>query len=663
MGSCERLSVIRHNIWIMNSIEESVSTMTTEFGKTERIGNVIFRRIGMDCTEVPIYGDGSIEKQLYDGFRSDPNYGQTVNGSKFLSWAHEYYLSPIRGNLLKWFPFNPNGCILEVGARCGALTGLLCSKLRSVTALEYCNQQALVTAQRHSLNSNLTVVVGRLDDFAGTERFDYITAIGVLEHASVLYDGTNPYESFLMKLREMLAPGGVLILAIENRIGLKYICGAPEDHTGGVLDSIYGYPYPFKVQTFSKMELGELLSAAGFCNLQWYYPFPDYKLPIEVLSDESMPNEQDSIWSLFPAPARGRSRKETLSERRLGKTLARAGLFGEFANSFLVIAGTEPQREKSRCIRFIGANYARKPKYQMNTQIFVKGQKKTVIKEAETPEAKWFTQEIAEREALAQNFIKQKAQVVIGRLDGSALYYPYIDFPSLEDLIVDAIESGCTDLGKSYIDSYARFLHNLPIITCIPDRFMREFGIESKTVTKSLACLEEGLLDCIPRNIKVGKAKWYIIDNEWTYDLPLPVDYVIFRGTISLAINLQALIQSKVSKKTPVAVLSGYGRRRQYMPLAWLEILQTLEIPFNQAIAWETQFRNRVESARSRLRLRLKDNPKVLTHVEINETKTGSEISYEIRSKLKKGGGAVLGACHGLYNRSAKKNSSNGILL
>lgn len=625
--------------------------MLKRFIKAEQIGKVILKHINVDREDAPVYSDGAVEGELQLRFKSDPDYSQFSGSPRFKSWAHEYHLSPIRHNLLKWYPFDPDGSVLEVGAGCGAITGLLCTKLKKVIALESSYRRASVTAQRHSNCSNLEVVVCGLQNFEWEERFDYATVIGVLEYAGAFYGGRNPYASFLTRLRGMLKPDGELILAIENKIGLKYICGAPEDHTGRIFDSVYDYPYPCKVRTFSKKKLTSLMHAAGFSNLKWYYPLPDYKMPQEVLSEEVSPTDLDSIWRWFPARAGGSERREILSEKTLGKTIARAGLFGEFANSFLVVARTEQKEEKFKCLRFKGADRLRKPEYQTNVEICVKDQEKIVIRKAESSKAEAFIREIAKKEIRAKRFLAGKAEVVTGRLDGSRLYYPYIDLPSLGDLIAKAIEDGDPDSGRSLIEDYKHFLYNLPVETCVPDEFMREFNIKSRTSIKPVDCLRKALLDCIPRNIKVSKEEWYIIDNEWTYDFPLPIDYLIFRGIVALIGDLQAQIQHEVSKDKPAAIFRGYGKRRQYIPCSWLEILQTMKIPIDEMAYWEIQLQDHIlsrsRSLRVRLkrnakmltgavRLRLKKNPKAFTHVAITEIRTSPQILYEIRSTLQK---------------------------
>ena len=596
--------------------------MVMEFDKVEQVGKVLLKRIKSSKADKPVYSDGPVEKELYDGFKSEPDYDAVISKrGNYSSWAQEYHLSPVRQNLLKWFPFDAEGSVLEVGAGCGALTGLLCSKLKKVTALEYSYQRARVIAQRHCRYSNLEVIVGGFQEYEEERLFDYITVIGVLEYAAGFYGGEKPFESFLKKVNTMLKPEGALILAIENKIGLKYIAGAPEEHTGRIFESIYNYPFS-KIRTFSKQELAGLLEAAGFVSVQWYYPLPDYKRPKIVLSEEVTPSGTDSIWTLYPAKTNVFCGKTALAERWFGQTLAKTGLFGEFSNSFLVIARKTKAPEKLRCIRFWAANQGRKPEFRTNVQIYVDDGKKSVVRSPDNDKSIQFIQEIAQRELLAEKFFKGKAEVVTGRFDGSSLHYDFIEFPSQEELIVDAIEKEDSNFGKSLVEGYIRFLETLPVKECIPERFIREFGLPSGEITQPVKCLACAVFDCVPRNIKVGPQNWYIIDNEWTFDYPLPIDYLAFRGILTLATNLQSHIKTHASKDQPVVLLRGYGKNREYIPLSWLEILRGLKIPVNKFTRWETQFQNQVNIYQRNFRLRLNKNPKVLTHVELCKVPT-----------------------------------------
>ena len=160
--------------------------------------------------------------------------------------------------------------------------------------------------------------------------------IGVLEYAGKFTDGDTPHKTFLNNIKKYLKPNGKLILAIENKFGLKYWAGAREDHTGRCFDSIEGYPHDKSVQTFGKLELTNLLNCVGFTNLEYYYPMPDYKIPSTIYSDHYLP-DTTTHFDLY-SPNFDQDRYRLFNENLVYGSIVKNNMFGFFANSFLVMA-------------------------------------------------------------------------------------------------------------------------------------------------------------------------------------------------------------------------------------------------------------------------------------------------------------------------------------
>jgi hypothetical protein len=139
----------------------------------------------------------------------------------------------------------------------------------------------------------------------------------------------------LRRVKQFLKPGGKLIVAIENKYGLKYWAGAREDHTGRNFDGIEGYHDVEKVRTFSRNMLEKLLKEAGFGNNQFYYPLPDYKLPLEVYSGDYLPGK-GALREM--SPSYDQNRMAYFNEVAAFDSICEDGLFEQFANSFLVIS-------------------------------------------------------------------------------------------------------------------------------------------------------------------------------------------------------------------------------------------------------------------------------------------------------------------------------------
>jgi len=270
----------------------------------------------------------------------------------------------------------------------------------------------------------------------------------------------------------------------------------------------------------------------------------------------------------------------------------------------------------TKILKFIKANEKRKPKFRINIRISEENQKKIFIKSADIPEAYEFLQEILQKENLSREFFGDHAKVVTGNLKGEQIYYPYLDYPTLEDLISENISKGDKTFGRSFIEEYIRFINKLPSSECIPDGFMKLFGIRTEEFECLLPCLKIGPIDCIPSNILVNEQFWYIIDHEWTIEHSIPIDFLIYRGIYSLIIHLQEHIQAYVSNEQPVVLFSGYGKNRTYIPISWLELLRSTNIPIATLYYWEWLFQSKANISTKLGRLRLKKNPRIISKVK-----------------------------------------------
>ena len=280
------------------------------------------------------YSDGDIENELLNIVKNDKNIDDILANDD--RWPILYHLSPIRQNILNWYPFKKESNVLEIGGGCGAITGTLCEKLDSVKAVELSKRRSTINHERNKNYNNLEIMVGNLNDIQFDQKFDYITLIGVLEYAGSFTKTDNPYEDFLKNIKSYLKEDGKLLIAIENRYGLKYFAGAKEDHTGKEFDGITGYVGNDNVRTFGKVEIEELLSKVGFRELNFYYPHPDYKMPFEIYSDDFLPSSDELLAS---APNFDSDRYELFNESLAYKGIIENGQYPFFANSFFVECG------------------------------------------------------------------------------------------------------------------------------------------------------------------------------------------------------------------------------------------------------------------------------------------------------------------------------------
>ena len=292
------------------------------------------------------YRDGA-EERVYDVIRDAADLSSMSDelAAQATSWAERYHLATARANLLRPFALPKDAVVLEIGAGCGAITRYLGEHCGWVDALEPVLSRARAARARVRDLDNVEVFVGSLGDLPADQDYDVVVVVGVLEYVGEGSADLGPQQAFLGQIEGVLRPGGSLLLAIENRLGVKYLAGAGEDHTGRVYDSLEGYPAGTIARTFSRSELTGLLESAGLAP-SFYCAFPDYKLPRAVLSDALFASVPPLAWRIpqFPSPDRVGRSSRALNEERLWRALVQDGLGPNFANSFVVVAQKGPRR-------------------------------------------------------------------------------------------------------------------------------------------------------------------------------------------------------------------------------------------------------------------------------------------------------------------------------
>ena len=325
------------------------------------------------------YSDGDIEKEILKIVKTQGNYESMEN----VPFPVLYHLSRVRENILNWYPFQEDATCLEIGSGCGAISGLLCERMKKVVSVELSKQRADINMARHERVPNLEIWVGNLNDMVFGEQFDYIVLNGVFEYAPGFTEGDQPCETFLKNIKRLLKPEGILLIAIENRFGLKYFAGAPEDHTNGYFDGIAGYPDNHSVRTFSKGEWERLMEACGFSYHRFYYPYPDYKFPREVFTDESLKEQKYGLptWNFT------KYRMALFREGQVAETIQQDGRMDYFANSFLIEMSRNQIRADKKVL-YAKMSTDRDRHFSIATTIEEQNGEKVVVKQPMTNEAK-----------------------------------------------------------------------------------------------------------------------------------------------------------------------------------------------------------------------------------------------------------------------------------
>jgi ubiquinone/menaquinone biosynthesis C-methylase UbiE len=248
-------------------------------------------------------------------------------------------LDPQRASWAVMLGLDEQSTALDIGSGYGAITHSLSRFAGEVYSVEAITERINFTRERlrQEQISNVHLVQASATALPLAENsFDLVVVNGVLEWVGewdVTVDPRTVQINFLKKIFRLLKSDGVLLIGIENRIGLSSFLGSV-DHSGlpyttlvprSVATFILRHsstPHhrtelntrkQYRTYTYSETGYRRLLADAGFAEMSSYWPDPGYNQPY-YLVPLAMPDwvRQHSVELLehpSPAPRRSWARK------------------------------------------------------------------------------------------------------------------------------------------------------------------------------------------------------------------------------------------------------------------------------------------------------------------------------------------------------------------
>lgn len=471
-------------------------------GKIEHVG-----KVALDYSKYPgedFYCDGAVEDEILDIVKnlSSVEYVGAIQEKK--SWPVLYHLSPLRENIVEWIPMEKNAKVLEVGSGCGAITGALARKAGSVTCVDLSKKRSLINAYRHSECENVTIHVGNFKDIEPDlpKDFDYICLIGVFEYGQSYIGGDTPFEDFLKILMPHLKEGGRIVIAIENKYGLKYFAGCKEDHLGTYFSGIENYASGGGVRTFSRRGLERIFRNCGVTESHFYYPYPDYKFMTTLYSDAYLPGKGELSNNLRNFD---RDRMLLFDEKSAFDGLVEDGLFSIFANSYVAIIGGGFD------IKYTKYSNDRAAEYAIRTEIGKDAAGVPYVQKLPlTREAKEHVRGMAVAyENLLEKYRGGKLEInrceLLEEEENVCARFEFVEGTPLSELMDACLEQddleGFHKLFQEYVERIG---------------YNSEFPVAD--------------FDLIFANILVSGDKWTLIDYEWTFGKPIDTKELAFRA-------------------------------------------------------------------------------------------------------------------------------------
>lgn len=282
-------------------------------------------------------------------------------------------------------------------------------------------------------------------------------------------------------------------------------------------------------------------------------------------------------------------------------------------------------------------NSRRLRKFRTRTIVTEQFGKKMVWKFSVTEEANTFLKAIVMRETANAKYLRGHFDVLCGNLKGNRIEYEYMPYQSLSQRIGFELTKNRYDKADELLGLYVQKVHALNKLHICPKEFVSMVAQDTvRNCRLEVDCLSRGLLDLTPRNILVDGSRWVVVDNEWSFDFPVPVVFVLFRAIREVVVGLQHEIRRCTTKTRPGVGVFARGLRTDYFPKDWVKYISDNYISFAQMLRWEMGFQRYITGTTSGTVGRVKINPKTKFHFPTWRLRDNIGIVGSVSHLLKK---------------------------
>lgn len=397
-----------------------------------------------------------------------------------------------RTNVFEWYPFKMNSSLLYIGD--------------SPILIDFFEGKFDLTVSE----------ISEIDSIKNT-LFNYVVIDGV-------FDVLDKKKESLSKVLSMMYPMGEIIILANNRLALRYFAGVKEFES----DDFFGHLKRTNL-LYSKHQWESLFKDLSL-NYKFYYPYPDYLLTTQVLSDAwltSNINLQFEDYHSF--------RYELFNENEALQSLIDSGDFSVFSNSFMIVISN-----KQSDIVYSKISTERKDEFKICTNIVKKIDGYIVEKVALTEKGIQHFNEINE---FYKNSQKQNEKwfkyCPVRRIDNK-LIFDFIDGQNLESLVDLYVKNNDFDKVFKTMDLLYEIISDGIIESFnVNEEFLNVFGNHDFELLSNEKSIRFCDIDIILENVVLTKnKKFYILDYEWVFDCTVPISFILYRAILhSIAIS------------------------------------------------------------------------------------------------------------------------------
>lgn len=397
-------------------------------------------------------------------------------------------LTQFKKNIISWYPIKQGSKVLQVGKD-----------------EEIFNELKLKTDN--------VILVSNINELETQNTFDYVTLIGNLDSIN----SAEEIESVLNTSKKLLNENGKILIAMENKFGMKYWSGQKPAENLDAFDSLLNKKY------ISINKMKNILSSLNL-KYKFYYPLPDYKLTNVIFTDENLPNK-DSIDARDLTFAND-DELILFSEREAYKQLVEEckEMFPFFANSFFIEVS---EKESFEEIKYVSYGISRNKKFRIKTII----NKNYVYKYPNNEESK---QHILEMSRNIDVLKECNINTLDSYEDGKIISKYLEDAKSFNQVLLEEYNSNGLEATIEKIKEFKENILDKLLIngkTAGKDIFEKYNINIPENLKNKLHYTSNGVIDLIFQNCLLKDEELYIYDQEW-FEENTPIEFILYRDIL-----------------------------------------------------------------------------------------------------------------------------------
>lgn len=397
-----------------------------------------------------------------------------------------------RTNVFEWYPFKMNSSLLYIGD--------------SPILIDFFEGKFDLTVSE----------ISEIDSIKNT-LFNYVVIDGV-------FDVLDKKKESLSKVLSMMYPMGEIIILANNRLALRYFAGVKEFES----DDFFGHLKRTNL-LYSKRQWESLCKDLSL-NYKFYYPYPDYLLTTQVLSDAWLTSNINLKFEDYHS-----FRYELFNENEALQSLIDSGDFSGFSNSFMIVIAN-----KQSDIVYSKISTERKDEFKICTNIVKKNEGYIVEKVALTEKGIQHFNEINEFYKNSQKQNEKWFKYCPVRQIDNKLIFDFIDGQNLESLVDLYVKNNDFDKVFKTMDLLYEIISDGIIESFnVNEEFLNVFGNHDFELLSNEKSIRFCDIDIILENVVLTKnKKFYILDYEWVFDCTVPISFILYRAILhSMAIS------------------------------------------------------------------------------------------------------------------------------